>query len=53
MPWLKTLADRIAAIRHLAANAPAAWSVEQVADATRRAKKADGEQILDSLPAPL
>jgi hypothetical protein len=28
------------------------WSGEQVADATRGAKKADGEQILDSLPAP-
>ena len=29
------------------------WSGEQVADATRGAKKADVEQILDSLPAPL
>ena len=53
MPWLKTLADQIAAIRHLAARPPAPWSGEQVADATRRANKADVEQILDSLPAPV
>ena len=50
-PWLKRLADQIGAIRDLAAKAPAAWSVEQVAGAFKGASKGDVEEVLDSLAA--
>ena len=53
MPWPDRLADRIPAIRDLAAEVQAAWSGEQVADTIRGVNKAGVEQILDSLAAPL
>jgi hypothetical protein len=49
----KKLADQIPAIRDLAAKAPVARVVEQVAAAIGGANQADVEQILDSLAAPL
>ena len=51
MPWPDRLADQIPAIHDLAAETPAAWSVEQVADAIRGANKAEVEEVLDSLAA--
>jgi hypothetical protein len=50
-PRFKRLADQIGAIRDLAAKAPAAWSVEQVAGAFKGANKGDVEEVLDSLAA--
>jgi hypothetical protein len=53
VPWPNRRSDQIPQFAIPAAKAPAARSGEQVAEPIRGANKADIEQILDSLTAPL
>lgn len=49
--WPKKLPEQIAAVRDLVAKAAAEWTVAAVAAAFKGAKKADVEDVLDSLAA--
>jgi hypothetical protein len=49
--WPKKLPEQIAAVRDLIAKGKAEWTVADVAAAFKGAKKADVEEVLDSLAA--
>ena len=49
--WPKKLAEQIAAVRDLLTKGAAEWTVAEVAAAFKGAKKADIEEVLDSLAA--
>jgi hypothetical protein len=49
--WPKKLAEQIAAVRNLLTKGVAEWTVAEVAAAFKGAKKADVEEVLDSLAA--
>jgi hypothetical protein len=49
--WPKKLAEQIAAVRDLLTKGAAEWTVSEVAAAFKGAKKADVEEVLDSLAA--
>ena len=49
--WPKKLAEQIAAVRDLLTKGAAEWTVAEVAAAFKGAKKADVEEVLDSLAA--
>jgi hypothetical protein len=50
-PWPKKLPEQIAAIRDIVTKAQTEWTVEQVASVFKGAKRADVEDVLDSLAA--
>ena len=50
-PWPKKLPEQIAAIRDIVTKTQTEWMVEQVASAFKGAKRADVEDVLDSLAA--
>ncbi len=47
--WPKKLAEQIAAVRDLLTKGAAEWTVAEIAAAFKGAKKADVEEVLDSL----
>ena len=49
--WPKKLPEQIAAVRDLLTKGKAEWTVAEVAAAFKGAKKADVEEVLDSLAA--